>query len=801
MKIGFYISSLVFLLTVLSSTNVRCQQDTSCVGAAGTALWYVYPEVTGIDMTDLYEYSAYPLSPTYELPMLGIESTTNFSNDYGSVLRGFIKIPETGDYTFNVTGNNAAHFYLSEGTDPTSMALTAYTESATGKEEHNKFPTQTSTGYRLNEGNYYYFELHHKEGMYGDHATVYWKTPLYQDTLWRLVNSSYVYQYSCFSTCPTEGTPCDDGNPNTINDIEDGYCNCYGEASSSNNCVGPRGEIYAMFYDSISGGGLSGLYNASKFPLEPDTAILLPTLRTPVSFMNEYGTLVRGYIRVPEDGAYVFNVTGDDDTRFYLSSDDDSTNLALIAEVDGWTNVGEHYKFPSQTSSTIALSASEFYYFELHHKEGGGGDHASVYWKPPTRPDTNWVTIQSIYLYGYDQDCEMACVPAGTPCNDYDPTTENDQFDDNCDCVGTPCGGPCDEMGWTDQPLCAPSGGYSDNEMDSWLSCETAASPNPVRGNSHFILYDFGTPLKIERNHYWNYNVKNQTAKGAKTVTIDYATNTNNWQNLGTFSWDEAPGTPGYTGDSIPEINNIRLRYLLFTIVETWGDTCAGFSEILFDVRRCRAGGTPCDDGDPTTHGDMYDNDCNCVGIPELLLNPCDSSILIVDDPVIVTDDYNADLLVRGEVGKVEPGNTVTFTSAQTIELEDGFEVELGSHFYASIEPCTTPLAPITPTLVHRVDIEKPVATEDGKEYLSLGQSGDARRLTISFRTGRTGPVELTIQNDDGRVYDFYSGQELSKGSYEKRMPVQALKPGIYYVHLTTRKNHFIERFVVSALD
>lgn len=46
------------------------------------------------------------------------------------------------------------------------------------------------------------------------------------------------------STCPIAGSTCDDGDPNTINDVEDGNCNCAGSAANANfslnvNCGGP----------------------------------------------------------------------------------------------------------------------------------------------------------------------------------------------------------------------------------------------------------------------------------------------------------------------------------------------------------------------------------------------------------------------------------------------------------------------------------------------------------------------------------------------------------------------------------
>ena len=796
------ITQIIFSGLILTNINfIYGQQDTACVGDQGHVIWYVYTGLSDDDFEDLYVDPSYPLSPSYEINLLGTESTYNFSNNYGSVMRGFIKVPVSGTYTFNVTGNSRARFFMSEDTDPATMTMMATTLGSTGKDEHYRWPEQTSADLPLVAGNYHYFEIHHTEYMYSDHSTLYWRSPLFADTIWRVINATHLYEYSCFSTCPTEGTPCDDGNVNTTNDVEDGYCNCIGEVQSANNCVGNRGDVLAMFFDSIPGSNIDNLYNAPKYPLEPDTAMEMSRLNMPYNFMDEYGTLVKGYFKVPVTGSYKFNVTGDDDTRFYLSTNDNPSNLILRSEVDGWTGRTEHYKYASQTSSSITLNKNNFYYFEMHHKEGGGGDHSNLYWKTPFRPDTNWLVIQGIFMYGYD--CEAGCVPQGTACNDHDPNTENDQYDANCDCVGTPCGGPCNQgENHTATAFCAPTEQYSNHTMDSWLSCQQTTNPNTTHGNSHWIMYDFGESLKIERNRYWNYNVENETGKGAKTVIIDYSDNQSSWTNLGTFQWDEASGLNGYTGDSIPELNGIQLRYLLFTITESWNSpSCAGFSEILFDIRRCFPGGTLCDDGDPNTIGDIYDNHCNCIGIPLVVENPCDTIILNIDNvSAIPTGDYNAEDKVISMTSNVHKGNIVTFTAGNSVELNSGFEVKKGALFYASIQPCLDPLEPRPPTLIYQ--LKTPENADQGikKESLRVTQL-TTNKAEISFNIKKKGPVTLYVQNSNGNVIQrFENGRIIRSGQYQKRLPTARLPADIYTVVLQTKHNLLRQRLVVAEL-
>jgi len=802
MKFFTYTFIIIAGLHFCLNTNLYAQQNLSCVGQQGSATWHVYDDIPDNSLEDMYVDPSYPSSPAYEIPIIGLETVSNFNNDYGTVVRGFIKVPETGEYVFNVTGNNFARFFMSNGTNVNNLSMVATTVGSTGKTSHYVNPAQTSAVMNLIGDRYHYFELHHKEGMYSDHATVYWQTPSQTDTLWRVVNASALYSYTCFDACPTEGTACDDGDPNTTNDVEDGNCNCVGEYTTSNSCVGNRGDVLAMFYMDIPFSNIDELYNSPKYPLLPDTAIEVQQLNMPYNFADDYGTLVKGYLRVPETGNYNFNLTGDDDCRFYISDGSNVNNIAMVAEVDGWTSRTQHYKYASQTSGNINLNKSKFYYFEIHQKEGGGGDHSNVYWKTPFRADTNWTIVQSMFLYGYD--CEDACVPQGTACNDHDPNTENDQYDANCDCVGTPCtSGPCGNGGnnHVATDFCAPSNRYANGTMDSWLSCQKTANPNPTNANSHWIMYDFGEILKIEGNHYWNYNVKNNMGKGFKDVKVEYSENASDWTDLGTIIWPKAPGTNNYVGDTMAQLNGVMARYVLLTAISTWNSSsnCAGFSEIKFDIRRCRTGGTLCDDGDPLTIGDIYDNDCNCIGIPVDVENPCDDLILTIEENSVMTGDYNAEDKVVSLNSNVRKGNIVTYTGGNTVELNGGFEVKKGALFYASIAPCVEPLAPRPPTLLKSVKYEEKKSEGVKREEMSVNAFSPTVS-EVSFNVGKKGPVSLRVEDSDGNLIQQIQKDRIMKsGDYSKQIPTGSWTPDIYHVILQTKNNVLRQRIVVTG--
>ena len=114
--------------------------------------------------------------------------------------------------------------------------------------------------------------------------------------------------------------------------------------------------------------------------------------------LNSYGQWIRGYIIAPETGAYTFQITGDDRTEFYLSTDRNRANKSLAASITGWTGANEWDKYPTQTSTAISLTAGDTYYFEILHVEGSGGDHFTVAWRRPSMAEGTREVIGSPHL-------------------------------------------------------------------------------------------------------------------------------------------------------------------------------------------------------------------------------------------------------------------------------------------------------------------------------------------------------------------------------------------------------------------
>ncbi|HKL72265.1 MAG TPA: CotH kinase family protein [Marinilabiliaceae bacterium] len=156
-------------------------------------------------------------------------------------------------------------------------------------------------------------------------------------------------------------------------------------ASGKNRAVpqlGLRQGILQQVYLDISGYKVADLINSPSYPGSPSySKIFTHLFEAPVDVNDNYGQRMHGLLKAPETGYYTFWISGDDNCQLFLSSDDQPSNVALIAEVPEWTNSREWEKYPQQKSEEIHLIADQYYYISALMKEEGGGDNLAVGWK------------------------------------------------------------------------------------------------------------------------------------------------------------------------------------------------------------------------------------------------------------------------------------------------------------------------------------------------------------------------------------------------------------------------------------
>ncbi|WP_367873266.1 M60 family metallopeptidase [Luteolibacter sp. Populi] len=96
---------------------------------------------------------------------------------------------------------------------------------------------------------------------------------------------------------------------------------------------------------------------------------------------ENYSRRLLGWLVPPVSGEYTFWVSGDDDCRFYLGTDETEASRVLMGRVSGYTNFQSFDGQGGQRSLPVSLEAGKAYWFEAQQMEGGGGDHVSVAWQ------------------------------------------------------------------------------------------------------------------------------------------------------------------------------------------------------------------------------------------------------------------------------------------------------------------------------------------------------------------------------------------------------------------------------------
>ena len=768
-----------------------------CVGTPGQVSWHYWEDIYHYDMAHLYLDDTYPKGPDNVKILNSVSTPNNYQNYYGSITKGFISPPENGMVTFNLTGDDDTVLFLSTDESSANLDTAAYIDGHTGEEEYNKYPSQTSQAVSMTAGQLYYFEIHHRDGGGGDHAILYWQRPYLTDSTWLLITSPYLTDV-CDPICIPKGTPCDDGNANTSDDIEDGSCNCIGKPDTTGLPVGERSVLDAYFYDDASNGNLSELYPIAKYPAMPDRYVKVRTgLYVDWEYEpDNYGSLIQGYLTVPITGSYDFNLTGARNVSFHLNKAGSNPTPTDTIYTRWGTDRTEHDEDPSQTMTGIQLSANTYYYFELIQAVSTWGHRFNVFWKGPQYEDGNWHIISEIMYYDYTN--EMACLPTGQACDDGDIFTANDQILANCDCAGTPCTPflDCDDPAaeFIKYDYCEISNSLGNRADDAWVSCNPA--PNsyvPERSGNHWIHYDLGQEYVLKASRIWNYNVTGQTALGFQNVAVDYSIDGVEWFQLGDpYIWALASGDNTYTGFEGPNFNGITARYVLFTSLDGVA-TCRGINKVSFTAEACLGKGKPCDDGDMATLNDHFDDYCQCLGYTVDELDCVHDTLFIYEDDLNPNAYHAMRALMSG--GRVMNSSDIEYKAGVEIVLEAGFEIEIGSQLTAQIEDCVESVISLEKTKeISKTLNQVSRPPESLSIYPQEGKSEQVIRMYLP--KGSEVTLEILTQNLE-LAYPVIRFNYADFGDYYKRIQTKRMEFGIYMVRMITESGSYLEKMLV----
>ncbi len=186
----------------------------------GGVLREAWRNIPGNFVTHLTSNARYPNNPDGVEILNTLDGPTNWDENYGSRIHGFVVPPVSGQYTFWIASDDNSELWLSPTTSPSNAIRIArvYGEPAwTAYQQWDKYGTQKSAAYQLNAGRAYYLCALHKEGGGGDHVSVAWSGPGIDR---QLIPSRYLMPYAdgydwspAFATDRIQGKDAIEGRP------------------------------------------------------------------------------------------------------------------------------------------------------------------------------------------------------------------------------------------------------------------------------------------------------------------------------------------------------------------------------------------------------------------------------------------------------------------------------------------------------------------------------------------------------------------------------------------------------------
>ena len=164
----------------------------------------------------------------------------------------------------------------------------------------------------------------------------------------------------------------------------DGTNTYTGDVLSFTTTLPGLGEIVVERWDNIPGDDLPALTNSSKYPNNPDVTERLTSFSSNLN-LDDYGGRIHGWLYAPGTGDYTFWLSADNQGELWLSTNDDSTNVRLIALESDWAGPNT-WGTGEEQSDPIPLVAGRKYYIMALWKEGTGGDQCQVAWRGPGVP-------------------------------------------------------------------------------------------------------------------------------------------------------------------------------------------------------------------------------------------------------------------------------------------------------------------------------------------------------------------------------------------------------------------------------
>ena len=157
--------------------------STADAGPANKIKYEYWLNIAGTAVSDLLADARYPSSPDSATYVDLFQSPADWADNYGQRLWGWLKPPQTGDYTFWIAGDDEQQLWLSTDGSPTNVVRIANVAGWTPAMDWDNTgggaggPGQKSAVIKLEAGKKYFIMALGKEGGGGDSTDVAWQGP------------------------------------------------------------------------------------------------------------------------------------------------------------------------------------------------------------------------------------------------------------------------------------------------------------------------------------------------------------------------------------------------------------------------------------------------------------------------------------------------------------------------------------------------------------------------------------------------------------------------------------------------
>ncbi|MCM8537243.1 MAG: DUF1593 domain-containing protein [Lentisphaeraceae bacterium] len=133
----------------------------------------VYQGISGTNLAAFRASSTFS-KPSFTDIVTDFEGPSNWSDSYATRLRAKVTIPETGNYTFYVAGDDSSELLYSSNSNGSDAQKIAYLNGWTSSRQWTKYSTQKSSSISLTAGQTIYLEALSIEATGGDNLAVGW---------------------------------------------------------------------------------------------------------------------------------------------------------------------------------------------------------------------------------------------------------------------------------------------------------------------------------------------------------------------------------------------------------------------------------------------------------------------------------------------------------------------------------------------------------------------------------------------------------------------------------------------------